>query len=45
MLENKSDLNKLKVNLLHEEKCKKEIFSDATELDSTAVPMLLQTST
>ena len=43
MLENKSDLNKVKLGLIHGEKSKKELLLDATQLDYRTVPMLSQT--
>ena len=39
-LENKSDLSKAKVSLLHEEKSKKETCLDATQLNFRTVPIL-----
>ena len=44
MLESKSDLNKVKASLLHEEKSQKEFFLDTTQLDNMTVPILSQAS-
>ena len=38
MLENKSELNKVNVSLLHKKKIEKEIFLDTTQLDYRTVP-------
>ena len=44
LLENKSDLNKVKASLLYEEKSKKDFFFlDDAQLDNGTVPMLWQT--
>ena len=43
MLENISDLNKVKVDLLNEEKSKKELFLDAMQFGYSILHMLSQT--
>ena len=43
LLENKSDLNKVKASLLYKEKSKKDFFLDDAQLDNETVPMLWQT--